>query len=178
MAKNERRFIHEKTIALFTILLCVFGIYSSTYAYQTISYGLSQCYAIKNDNTLWQYDLENGTSIKLLDNVKSVDRNYAVKNDNTLWSWNKNVFGEFDEPTMVMSDVDNISASWEHLLVVKEDKSLWRIDIEPAYLVKDEEGQLRGINNKGEYVSMEQREHKLMNNVKKICGRRVSYGRT
>lgn len=126
-------------------------------AASTIYIDNEQCYAVKNDDSLWTWEYGNSDVCeKILDNVESVCCNYAIKTDGSLWAWGKNLFGEFETPTVVMEDVRDIEANSLFAFIVKNDNSLWAVGS-------------NSCNNMGliDYHIKTSIPIKVMNNVKK-----------
>ncbi len=96
-------------------------------AISTISVDDKSFYAVNNSGNLitWEFGAKEYETI--LENVKGVSRNYAIKDDGTLWVWGDSVFGNFAQPTQVMSDVKDIGESTEMTFIVKNDNSLWAV---------------------------------------------------
>ena len=175
----------NKCITLFIGVLLIFSVNTEA---KTIENGLTSnstisvyndtCYAIKNDNTLWGWGKNHNGSlgenspnicempIKLMDDVKSVNENYIIKNDSTLWTLGSNVFSESTAPTQVMTNVKSVSAASGYVLVLKNDNSLWKIDMGVdgvGYMEPD-------ISYTG-FKSLDP--VKIMNNVKKAAAGRA-----
>ena len=119
-----------------------------------VSVGAFHTMAIKTDGSLWtwggnwQGQLGDGTTddrhvpVKIMDNVIAISagagHSMAVTSDLVLWGWGHNGTGRIgyaptaDElnpihpsPIKIMDDVINVSAGFDHTLVIKNDSSLW-----------------------------------------------------
>ncbi len=120
----------NKNFLSFIIVIIVFLLGYTVYAdeigtnithIQPISVYGTEFYAIKNDHSLWKYEIDGDVGnlsireIKILDNVVSVEDNYAIKTDGTLWAWGYNEFDSTDNlennpymPKKVMNNVVGI----------------------------------------------------------------------
>lgn len=132
----------KKLLFLFTAALVIMlgtGVDASNDSHLTMSFSYEnlEIYAIKQDGSLWacsvdEYTGERGEFKKIMDDAVSVSGNYAIKEDGSLWTWGYNLFTDEyeEEPIQVMEDVKEVSEktsnSW-HLLITKNDNSLWGI---------------------------------------------------
>ncbi len=142
-------------ISIFTFGMNAYaGEEASDMSYCPISVFGDTFYAIKNDGSLWGWGsndkgiLGTGTTepidspIKIMDDVVCVKQNYAIKKDGSLWTWGgyyqffQNDNKTIPVPTKVMDDVIDMDIGENHMLIIKEDKSLWGIGL-------NYEGQLR-----------------------------------
>lgn len=174
---------------IFMILICIVLLSCDTYAYaiytnNTISTRGINFYAIKNDGSLWawnenDYDddmLDNGmsgkeTPIKIMDDVIAVSGDYAIKSDHSLWTWGeRTLFSKvpYDTsiPIKVMDGVKFISYGGGHLLIIKDDNTLWGIGY-------NEYGQLGSGAQSFDYEMyyapyFYDEPFKIMNNVQKV----------
>ena len=119
------------------LIICCYLIFNMTaYAQQDKSIALIGVdnYIIKNDNSLWHFKSEKQYSeynipvkttepVKVMEDVKSVDRNCVLKQDNTLWEWRGNE--DTKELVKIADDVKSMSSSIGFTLFIKQDNSLW-----------------------------------------------------
>ena len=98
-------------------------------------YSNDEILAIDNNGSLWWwYDkgyMDYTTPIKIMDNLICVKDGYAIKYDKSLWkiSLDNTQYQEFEviEPNIekIMDNVINVASSGGHILVVKDDNTLW-----------------------------------------------------
>ncbi|MDR0325990.1 MAG: S-layer homology domain-containing protein [Oscillospiraceae bacterium] len=111
----------------------------------TISGGMSNSFAIKDDGSLWGWGTSVGdgtanqydTPKKIMDGVSAVSAGHihtmAVKTDGTLWAWGSNENGQLGNgtttmsrsPVKIMDGVSAVSAGYDHTLILKTDGSVW-----------------------------------------------------
>ncbi len=109
------------TIFIFFIFCVCETVYASNET-DKISNSNKIFYTIKNDDCLWVFDdndKEFLSAEKILDDVVSVSRGYAITIDNTLWDCT----GE--QPVKIADTVKSISVGYNHVLIVKQDNTLW-----------------------------------------------------
>lgn len=154
---------------IFLLVLCfcsMLGINAASSYDKSIALVGEDNYIIKDDNTLWYFksekDYHNQSEpvevtepVKIMDNVKSVDRDCVLKQDNTLWQWKENAEDGTKELIYISDNVKSMSSSIGFTLFIKQDNSLW------GY----------GISVNGE-LGLQDTEYtekpvKIMNNVKK-----------
>ncbi len=122
---NGYKMKNFKLFVVTGILMFILPVISVSAA-STMYIDKKQCYAVKNDNSLWTWEYGNSDKCeKILDDVESVCGNYAIKTDGSLWTWGESLFGEFETPTAVMEDVRDIDISRFFAFIVKNDNSLW-----------------------------------------------------
>lgn len=126
------------------------------------------CYAIKNDNSLWLWqdtnrneDIDGFVPVKIADNVKSVHQRYYITNDNVLYELKRVNFKDLPYSLKIAEDVEKFNFSWWTDYIIKPDSSLWAKGINGEY------GLLREDNlfETEEFI-------KLMNNVESVSGSR------
>ena len=109
----------------------VYALQKTDIATNTISVFGDDCFAIKNDGSLWRwssdYEPSNTTDTdmspkKILDNVKSIDTYYAIKDDGSWWVCDPDTTSE---PMKVMDSVISAIQANGYSLFIKDDLSLW-----------------------------------------------------
>lgn len=125
-----------KKLILLSVIFCLIVINAQASSDKSIALIGKDNYIIKNDNSLWHFKTEREYSeqsapikitepIKILENVKSVDRNCILKQDNTLWQWTENEEDGAKELIFISDNVKSMSSSISFTLFIKQDNSLW-----------------------------------------------------
>lgn len=124
------------------------------------------CYAIKNDGSLWLWqdtnrndNIDNAAAIKIADNVKSVHQGYYITNDNVLYGLVWVGYNNVPASLKIAENVEGFSDCWQHQCIIKTDGSLWVRGINAVYGFMREDQLFKS----DEFV-------KLMNNVESVSG--------
>lgn len=130
---RRRNNVKKEIISSFSVAVLILTITAAPVAfaedavnttYKTIDSYRDYVYAIKTDGDLyrWAYDRENKrctSHSKVAEDVKIISYNFFLKNDGTLWRI-------YDEgPSFVMDSINDMSANGDHVLIIKNDGSLW-----------------------------------------------------
>jgi uncharacterized repeat protein (TIGR01451 family) len=116
----------------------------------SIATGDGPSFAVRSDGTVWSwgpvsaevpdYNPQSLAQLTTISGVKSVTTNgmtqHALKYDGTVWSWGSNLYGALgngsndrSSATPVsatgLTDVKSISCNFEHVIVLKNDRTVW-----------------------------------------------------
>lgn len=97
---------------------------------------------LKENGELWFWSDSSDTPQKLMNDVKYINtRNdnyyrsyYAIKGNGELWGWGDNIYNQVDPnssfddistPTMIMSNVNDVSSGNGYVMVIKSNGELW-----------------------------------------------------